>query len=117
MENNKLSDEIFKDCPQNSFLQVSQYGKVKSKVTNEILQQTELKGCLTVKDPRGKIQYDICLRDFEWVHRLVALTWVIDSPFYMIGAVHHKDGNGLNNYFTNLEWVNKDEHKRKHGLI
>jgi hypothetical protein len=109
-------DEIFKDCPYNSLVQVSQYGKVKNKSTNEIIEQKEFKGCYIVKDPRGTMRYDNGLRDFEWVHRLVALTWLTDSPSYMFGAVHHKDGNGLNNHVSNLEWVDENEHKKKHGL-
>lgn len=110
-------DEIFKDCPYNPLIQVSQYGNVKNKSTNEIIEQKVFNGCYIIKDPRGTVQYDNGERDFEWVHRLVALTWLKDSQFYMVGAVHHKDGNGINNHVNNLEWVNDNEHKRKHGLI
>jgi hypothetical protein len=116
LNNDKISDEEFKDCPYNSLLQVSQNGEVKNKVTNEIMPKEIRNGCFIVKDPRGMTQYDNGSRDYEWVHRLVALTWLTDSPAYMIGAVHHKDGNGLNNNVNNLEWLNNNDHKIKHGL-
>lgn len=45
------------------------------------------------------------------VHRLVALTYLGDSDL----VVNHKDGNKLNNHYTNLEWVTHSEN-RKHAF-
>jgi|LakMenE18May11ns_1017448.scaffolds.fasta_scaffold9665294_2 hypothetical protein len=43
------------------------------------------------------------------VHRLIALAFVanpLDKKF-----VNHKDGNKLNNHYTNLEWVTQSENE------
>lgn len=116
MNDSMVFDEAFRDCPYNQFLQVSQYGRVKNKTTNEILPQKMKNNCYIVDDPRGTIQYDLETRDYEWVHRLVALTWLTDSPYYMRGEVHHKNNNGFDNRLDNLSWVSGDGHKKIHGF-
>jgi len=101
-------DEVFKDCPFNSSLQVSQYGRVRIK-DGEILKQTIFKKYLLVEDPSDK-------KPLERVHRLVALTWLNDKYEKGKGMlVHHIDGNGFNNRVDNLEWKTKDEHAAEHG--
>lgn len=52
-----------------------------------------------------------------FVHRLVADAFIIKPEGKV--EVNHKDGNKLNNYWWNLEWVTKSEnqvHARKLGL-
>jgi hypothetical protein len=44
-------DEIFIDCPCNYSLQVSKYGRVKNKFTDEIMEQTIFNGCYIVNNP------------------------------------------------------------------
>jgi hypothetical protein len=109
------ADEEFKDCPYNPSVQVSQYGRVRTKDGN-MLNQTSFKEYLIVEDPSN--QYPL-----ERVHRLVALTWLHDEYLqknkekkkeeYLI--VHHKDGNGFNNFANNLEWRTNGEHAVDHG--
>ena len=104
-------DEEFKDCPENRFLQVSQYGIVRKK-DGEILKRGIYKGkYFIVEDPSKE-------RDFELVHRLVALTWQNDT--YENGkrmVVHHKDGNGFNNKADNLAWLDGCIHAAAfHGM-
>ena len=106
MEGKKMIfDEVFKDCPYNTSLQVSQYGRVRTK-DEKILKQTIFKGYLIVEDPSDK-------NPLERVHRLVALTWLNDE--YEKGkVVHHVDGNGFNNRVDNLEWKTNEEHAIDH---
>ena len=106
-------DEIFKDCPYNYSLQVSQYGRVKNKFTDEIMEQTIFNECYIVNNPIKYKQPNN--QAFEWVHRLVALTWITDVPNYGI-IVHHKNNNGFDNRFDNLEWVNEELHKKIHNI-
>jgi hypothetical protein len=107
-------DEVFKDCPYNELLQVSQYGRVKDKSTDKILPQTIENNCLRVMDPRGEIEYFTGPRNYEWVHRLVALTWLQNVPNYG-SFVHHINDNGFDNRIDNLQWVSKEEHQKIHG--
>lgn len=44
---------------------------------------------------------------YRFIHRLVADTF-IDKPEGK-KEVNHKDGNKLNNHFSNLEWVTREE--------
>lgn len=51
------------------------------------------------------------------IHRLVALHFVEGHSPEL--GVNHKDGNKLNNHFSNLEWITNREnsiHAWKHGL-
>ena len=109
------ADEKFLDCPYNSFIQVSQYGSVRTK-NKQILKQTFFKGYLTVEDPSNK-------RPYETVHRLVALTWRYNeykqknrekkAGEHLV--VHHENGNGFINSANNLKWLGSEEHLVEHG--
>jgi hypothetical protein len=100
-------DEVFKDCPYNSSLQVSQYGRVMEK-GGKILKQTIFKEYLIIEGPSDRNP------PLEWVHRLVALTWLNDK--YKKGMlVHHIDGDTFNNRVDNLERRTHVEHAIDHG--
>lgn len=45
-----------------------------------------------------------------YTHRLVAQYFLKSPVDNTCTIVHHKDGNKLNNLYTNLEWVNPKEH-------
>ena len=118
MENMEFkSDEEFKDCPCNRLLQVSQYGRVKIKGGN-LLKQTVLKEYLIVENPGNNFPFEIegtnKKMPFEWVHRLVAFTWLGEKKENDM-VVHHINGNTFNNQVDNLEWITRKEHAKKHG--
>lgn len=52
-----------------------------------------------------------------FVHRLVAYAWLGECPPNK-EEINHKDGNKLNNHYSNLEWVTKKENQqhRRHVL-
>jgi hypothetical protein len=100
----------FKKCPGNSDLRVSQDGRIATK-DGTVLKQTPYKKYLIVEDPSKKGHY-------EFVHRLVALTWLNET--FEKGkrmVVHHKDGNCSNNHADNLAWMDGCVHAAAfHGM-
>lgn len=48
------------------------------------------------------------------IHRLVAITF-LKSTYVKGKVVNHKDNNGYNNLFTNLEWITQKENIIHHG--
>lgn len=70
------------------------------------MQNQYLAVTLATKDkarPDGSI-YDACANPIRtYIHRLVALAW-ISLPTTGKPWINHKDGNKLNNHFSNLEW-------------
>lgn len=63
------------------------------------------------KNGKGYLRVSISRR-LEFVHRLVANQYVPNPENKP--QVNHKDGNKLNNHYTNLEWVTNIEN-RKHA--
>ena len=58
----------------------------------------------------------------EWfyVHRLMAFSWLGDSPPFLRRIVDHIDGNSLTNKVDNLRWVTSTANninKRCYGLV
>ena len=49
-------------------------------------------------------------RNFS-VHRLVALTFIINQFPESYNDVNHSDGKKFNNYYDNLEWCNNNQNK------
>jgi len=98
-------NEEFKAFPYNHSLEVSKSGTIRKTDNREILEQKKYKEkYFTVEYPGEK-------RKFEFVHRLVALTWLNDT--FEKGkrlVVHHIDGNGFNNNADNLKWMNACDH-------
>jgi len=85
-------------------------GKVFSKTSNRFLK--------TFLSPTGYERVKIRNKKYL-VHRLVAKHFVSNPNPKEKTQVNHKDGNKLNNHFTNLEWVTPSEnvkHSVRHRL-
>lgn len=107
-------NEIWKDIKgYKGIYMISNHGKLKSFNRNK-------KGKIL---KRGSEPYHtVCLcnegHKIKYVHLLVA-EYFIDNPLNK-KHVNHKDGNKLNNHYTNLEWSTKKEdvqHAYDTGLI
>lgn len=101
--------EIWKDLKENSFYQISNYGRFKSKdryVKNgngkRFCKGKIIKPTLT---RNGYLEYSYKqngIRKVELAHRLVA-RYFIDNPDNL-PQINHKDENIKNNNVNNLEW-------------
>jgi len=101
--------EIWKEIHNSTGYFVSNFGRVKNKkrITKGGKIKSYLRVCVKYKD--GKYLD-------KKVHRLVAEAF-IDNPSNL-ETVNHKDYNGFNNHFSNLEWMSlKDNilHGKKQG--
>lgn len=94
-----------KQIPVDTRYFINILGQVFSKRTGK------LKTVKYQRDISGKYKR-VCLGKKHYlVHRLVALTYFpIDSPETL--EVNHIDGDMLNNYLVNLEWVTKGENQK-----
>lgn len=98
--------------PKNQRYEITNMGDVRNKKTGRVLTGgINNRGYRTVHIDH----YD----KPEFVHRLVAEVFVPnDDPVHKTD-VNHRDGNKLNNDYTNLEWVTRSDnvkHAYKNGL-
>lgn len=118
-EKKMINPEIWKDIKgYEGKYEISNFGRVKShiKIGTPTYYKTPMlstPGYYTVclsKD--GKVSYSV------GIHRLVAEAFVENTDKTKT-EVNHKDGDKLNNYYENLEWVTRkenNEHAIKSGL-
>ncbi|MCI6665562.1 MAG: NUMOD4 motif-containing HNH endonuclease [Lachnospiraceae bacterium] len=107
----RLEGEEFREIEgtEGNYL-VSNYGRVISYISNHAI---ILKPTIT---PKGYERLQITIegqRYNKFVHSLVAAAW-LGQPQSLEQEIHHKDFNQRNNNYTNLQYVNKNEHVKKH---
>ena len=106
---NKFNNEEFREIGDHSDYLISNYGRVFSKKRNFFRKLTVSSGD---KYPHFQIRVN-GKRKKLYVHRLVAKNFV--SGFSDGMEVNHRDGNEINNYFENLEWVSRSDNV-KHAV-
>lgn len=79
---------------------VSSSGEIRNAKSGHLLRQYDLNGYKII-DAYVSSGLVVTLP----VHRAVALAWVDNPDPEVTNMVNHKDGDKLNNHFTNLEWV------------
>ena len=71
-------------------------------------------GCILKPQLNGKGYLRVSIgKQLMFIHRLVAQKYVSNPENKL--QVNHKDGNKLNNYYKNLEWVTNQEN-RNHAV-
>lgn len=109
--------EIWKNISGYERYSVSNFGRVKNNISGKVLKTRKSRnGYLRVNLRKGNIKYE---KPFvAHVHRLVAMAFLpaIEGK----ECVNHIDGNKVNNYASNLEWVTSREntmHAIENGLM
>lgn len=107
----RLDGEEFREIEgtEGNYL-VSNYGRVISYFSNHAI---ILKPTIT---PKGYERLQIIIEGRKYnkfVHRLVAEAW-LGNPKSLEQEIHHKDFNQRNNKSDNLEYLDKNEHVKKH---
>lgn len=99
--------EMFKTIKEYPAYSVSTKGRIRKNSDRKLLSPS--------KKPNGYMQINLFTGDGrrkkEYVHRLVALTFIPNEKHYP--EVNHIDGVRSNNDVSNLEWVTHDENMRK----
>jgi len=112
MTENRKKEEIFTVCPNNQGFLVGCEGTIKDRNTNEVLEQVVTQnGYLQVKNSMVTNKNP---RKYEYVHRLIALTYV-PGYSHINWICHHKDKDRRNNSPQNLLWTSEFRHSRLHN--
>lgn len=109
--------EIWKDIIEfNSEYQISNLGRIRSKDAiivrsngrpyKRVSKVLKTASYTWDKYPKGAVCVNKKMTPYR-IHRLVA-KYFVANPFNK-EEVNHKDGNPGNNYYTNLEWVTRQE--------
>lgn len=106
-----LENECFKEIVNTKGnYEASNLGRIKSKANNHAI---ILKPTIT-KSGYERLQLSIEGKRYsKLVHSLVAEAW-LGQPKSLEYEVHHIDGNKLNNAVSNLQYLSKIEHLKKH---
>ena len=107
-----MGEEIWKELEENSNYFISNFGNFKNKKDKLLKLNINERGYLYCNiSTNGKV---IKVK----IHRLVAI-YFIDN-LENKDTVNHKDGNKLNNHYSNLEWLTRKEniqHGYKNNLM
>lgn len=90
--------------PKNDKYEITPHGDVRNRKTGRIL-----KGGI---NNSGYRTIHLKKYETEFVHRLVAETFIPNDSPSIKKDVNHIDGNKLNNDVTNLEWVSRSDNVR-----
>lgn len=107
-----LEGESFREIAETGGnYEASNLGRIKSKCSNHAI---ILKPYVT---PKGYERLQLWIEGQKinkFVHALVAATW-LEQPQSLEVEIHHKDFNSLNNAASNLEYLSKMQHVKKHA--
>jgi hypothetical protein len=113
LQNITLEDREWRTVTELPDYEVSDHGEVRNKKRGNILRSR------VDKNGYYKIEFKLGTKTLNRnIHRLLALEF-IDNPNNE-PEVNHEDGNKLNNYWENLEWVSSSynmQHAHDNGLI
>lgn len=99
-DNKDFPGEVWRELVEYPDYFISNKGRIKSKIRNRIMYQREHEGYVDVriKDKDGR-------KRSPRVHRLVAEMFITKPDTDENLIVNHIDGDKLNNYADNLEWI------------
>lgn len=112
--------EIWKEIANSKYYAISSYGRVKRlerkqwcKVNNSFSTYKEKILVPNSNNSKKYLRIKIMYNDYsrtEQLHRLVAKEFIPNPN--NLPQVNHKDGNKMNNHYTNLEWVTGSQNMR-----
>lgn len=96
---------------QKTNYEISSFGRARN--VNRLLYKN--KGILKSKFNKQNGYYQVILhinnkKYYRYIHRLVAKAFILNIN--NVSEVNHKDGNKINNYVNNLEWVTPKENMK-----
>jgi len=109
-----MENEVFKPCKQDNKFLIGNYGTLK-RTDETIIKRYGTAIVRGAVKPDGYKMYWIAGK-WEYAHRLVGQHFIPNPD--NLPEINHYDGNKLNNYETNLEWVTHSQnHKHRFEVL